>query len=101
MPLADSFTDLSWPTLLLVWLGAFVGGFASGAAGFALGIVASAIWLHVLEPVHVTMLIVCGGTVIQLGTIWPQRRAIELQRLWPFLVAGLVGIPIGWRCWCT
>jgi uncharacterized protein len=95
MPLADSFTDLSWPTLLLVWLGAFVGGFASGAAGFALGIVASAIWLHVLEPVHVTMLIVCGGTVIQLGTIWPQRRAIELQRLWPFLVAGLVGIPIG------
>jgi uncharacterized membrane protein YfcA len=95
MWLADSLADLSWPTLTLVWLGAFVGGFASGAAGFALGIVASAIWLHVLEPVYVTMLIVCGGSIIQVGTIWPQRRAIDLRRLWPFLAAGLIGIPLG------
>jgi uncharacterized membrane protein YfcA len=91
----DSLAALSWSTLALVWLGAFVGGFASGAAGFALGIVASAIWLHVIEPVHATMLIVCGGTLIQLGTVWPQRRAIDPRRLWPFLAAGLVGIPIG------
>ena len=95
MGFVDSIAGLSWPTLALVWLGALLGGFASGAAGFALGIVASAIWLHILEPVHVTLLIVCGGGLIQLGTIWPQRRALEPRRLWPFLVAGLVGIPIG------
>jgi uncharacterized membrane protein YfcA len=95
MWLADSLAQFSWATLILVWLGAFLGGFASGAAGFALGIVASAIWLHVLDPVHVTMLIVCGGTLIQLGTIWPQRRALDPKRLWPFCVAGLAGIPIG------
>jgi uncharacterized protein len=91
----DALAGLSWPTLALVWLGALLGGFASGAAGFALGIVASAIWLHVIEPVHATMLVVCGGTIIQVGTLWPIRHTMEPQRLLPFLLAGLVGIPIG------
>ena len=36
-------------TLAVLWLGAFAGGFASGAAGFAFGIVGSAIWLHALD----------------------------------------------------
>ena len=44
---------------------------------------------------HSTILVVSGGTIIQAGTIWPLRRSIEPQRLWPFLVAGLIGIPIG------
>jgi len=87
--------DLPLHTLAIVWLGAFAGGFASGATGFAFGIVAAAIWLHALHPLHVTMLIVTGGLILQLGTIWPLRRIIDWRRLWPFLVAGLVGVPIG------
>lgn len=87
--------DLPLQTLLIVWLGAFVGGFASGAAGFAFGIVGSAIWLHAVDPLHVTMLIVGGGTVIQCGTIWPLRRSIAWNRVWPFLLPGLAGIPVG------
>ena len=82
-------------TLAVLWLGAFVGGFAAGAAGFAFGIVASAVWLHTLDPLHATMLVVSGGTVIQAGTIWPMRREINIRRLAPFALAGLVGIPIG------
>jgi uncharacterized membrane protein YfcA len=82
-------------TLAVLWLGAFAGGFASGAAGFAFGIVGAAIWLHALDPLHTTMLIVSGGAVIQMGTIWPMRREIELRRLAPFALAGLVGIPVG------
>ena len=82
-------------TLAVLWLGAFAGGFASGATGFAFGIVASAIWLHVLDPLHVTILIVSGGLFIQTGTIWPLRHDIEPRRLAPFAVAGLVGIPLG------
>ena len=82
-------------TLAVLWLGAFAGGFASGATGFAFGIVASAIWLHVLDPLHVTILIVSGGFVIQIGTIWPLRREINASRLAPFAIAGLVGIPVG------
>jgi uncharacterized protein len=82
-------------TLAVLWLGAFAGGFASGAAGFAFGIVASAVWLHTLDPLHATMLVVSGGFTIQAGTIWPMRREINARRLAPFVIAGLVGIPIG------
>ena len=81
--------------LVIVWLGAFIGALAAGGAGFAFGIVASAIWLQALDPVHTTALVVSGGLTIQLGTIWPLRHAIEPQRVWPFLAAGLVGVPIG------
>jgi uncharacterized membrane protein YfcA len=82
-------------TLVVVWLGAFVGALAAGGAGFAFGIVGSAIWLQALDPIHATALVVSGGTIIQLGTIWPLRHAIELRRAWPFLAAGLIGVPIG------
>ena len=82
-------------TLAVLWLGAFTGGFASGATGFAFGIVASAIWLHVLNPLHVTILIVSGGFAIQTGTIWPLRYDINPHRLAPFAIAGLLGIPVG------
>jgi uncharacterized membrane protein YfcA len=92
---AEAAALLTVKTIALVSLGAFVGGLAAGAAGFAFGIVATAIWLHAIDPVHSTILVVSGGTIIQAGTIWPLRRAIEPQRLWPFLAAGLIGIPIG------
>jgi hypothetical protein len=81
--------------LVVVTVGAFIGGLAAGGAGFAFGIVASGIWLQALDPVHTTALVVSGGLTIQLGTIWPLRRAIEPRRVWPFLVAGLLGVPIG------
>jgi len=82
-------------TLAVLMLGAFAGGFASGAAGFAFGIVGSAIWLHALDPLHATMLVVSGGLTIQAGTIWPMRREINAPLLAPFVLAGLAGIPLG------
>jgi uncharacterized membrane protein YfcA len=88
-------TELTLQTLAFVALGAFVGSLASGGLGFAFGTVGAAFWLHVLEPVHATMLVVIGGTIVQVGTFWPLRRSMEWNRLWPFIVAGLVGIPIG------
>lgn len=92
---ADVAALLTVKTIALVSLGAFMGGLAAGAAGFAFGIVATAVWLHAIDPIHSTILVVSGGTIIQAGTIWPLRRSIEPRRLWPFLAAGLAGIPIG------
>ena len=86
---------LSLPTLAVVWAGAFLGGFAAGGAGFAFGIVGAAIWLHAISPLHATMLVVSGGLIIQVGTIWPLRHSLDLRRLWPFLLAGLAGVPVG------
>lgn len=82
-------------TLGIVWLGAFIGALAVGGAGFAFALAASSIWLHVLDPLQTTALVVASGTLLHGGFIWSMRRTIEPARLWPFVVGGLVGIPIG------
>ncbi|HEX2216561.1 MAG TPA: sulfite exporter TauE/SafE family protein [Xanthobacteraceae bacterium] len=83
------------PTLGVIWLGAFLGAVASGGAGFAFVVVASSIWLHVLDPVRAAVLNLGCSLLLQLWTIWPMRHYIEGSRLWPFLVGGLLGIPLG------
>jgi hypothetical protein len=87
--------DLSLQTLAVVWLGGFLGGIATGAAGFAYGVVATSIWLHGIAPVHATMLVVSVGFVIQAGMTWKMCSSLDMQRLTPFLIAGLIGAPIG------
>jgi uncharacterized protein len=82
-------------TLAALWLGGFVGALASGGAGFAFALAASSIWLHVLDPVHATLLIVACSTLLQLGTVWPLRAHIDRRRLWPFVLGGLAGVPFG------
>jgi uncharacterized membrane protein YfcA len=56
---------------------------------------ASAIWLHALDPLHTTMLVVACGTILHMTLVWPMRRTIELPRFWPFALGGLIGIPVG------
>jgi uncharacterized membrane protein YfcA len=92
---SEAVASLSGTTLAVLWLGAFFGGFASGAAGFAYGVVAAAIWLHDIEPLHTTFLVVTGGLAIQTGTIWPLRRRLERRRLVPALIAVVAGVPFG------
>ena len=87
--------SLTLQTLGVVWLGAFLGAVAAGGAGFAFALTASAVWLHALEPVHTTMLVVACGTLLHVTLVWPVRRSIEPARLLPFAIGGLVGIPIG------
>jgi hypothetical protein len=81
--------------LAFVWLGAFLGALAIGAAGFAFALAASALWLHVLDPLHATFLVAACGTILHIGIIWRIRANIEPRRLAPFIVAGLLGVPIG------
>jgi uncharacterized membrane protein YfcA len=85
------------PTLAVLCLGAFLGAIAAGGAGFAFAVVAASLWLHVLEPIRVTFLIVSCSVVLQTSMIWPMRRHIEFKRLWPFLVGAAFGIPLGVR----
>jgi uncharacterized membrane protein YfcA len=86
---------LSLDTLAILWLGALVGGIAAGGSGFAFGVAASAIWLHRIDPVHCALMVTSCGVLLHSTTIWPQRRHIEFSKLWPFLIGGLAGIPIG------
>jgi len=87
--------DLTAQTIGLVVLGGFLGGIASGAAGFAYGVVATSIWLHAISPLHAALLVVTGGMINQGALVWTIRRSIDFGRLWPFLVGGLIGVPLG------
>lgn len=79
----------------LFLLAAFVGGFASGLAGFAMGFVVSGIWLHIFTPVQTTALIVGYGLLTQGYGVWKLRYAITWKSIAPFIIGGVIGVPIG------
>jgi uncharacterized membrane protein YfcA len=81
--------------LALFVLGTFAAAFVTGLAGFAFGIVAAAVWLHFLAPAQAAALIVSFGLIVQGVSVWKLRRAIEWPRLVPFLIGGVIGVPIG------
>jgi uncharacterized membrane protein YfcA len=74
---------------------AFLGGFASGLAGFAMGFIVSAIWLHVITPIETTALIAGYGLWTQGYGVWKLRRSIRWRALAPLLIGGAIGVPLG------
>jgi len=89
------FAGLPLATIAILWLGALLGGIAAGGSGFAFALAASSIWLHRVAPLHSTIMVTGAGVLLHLSTIWPQRKNIDVARLSPFIVGGLLGIPIG------
>lgn len=85
--------DATALTLFLV--SAFVGGIITGLAGFAMGLVVSGIWLHILTPTQTAVLIVIYGLLVQGHGVWKFRRALNLRRVVPLVVGGAFGVPIG------
>ena len=83
------------PSLALFLIATFLGGLTSGFAGFAAGLVASGVWLHLFTPMQTAVLIATYGIVNQSYAVWKLRRAFSWQRLWPFLAGGFVGVPLG------
>jgi uncharacterized protein len=79
----------------LFLLAAFIGGFASGLAGFAMGFVVSGIWLHILTPIQTTTLIVGYGLLTQGYGVWKLRRVLSWRNIAPFIIGGAIGVPIG------
>jgi hypothetical protein len=76
-------------------LAAFMGGFASGLAGFAMGFIVSAVWLHLITPAQTTALIVGYSLWTQGYGVWKLRHSMSWRNVAPFIVGGTVGVPIG------
>ena len=75
----------------------FVAALVTGVAGFAFGLVAAAIWLYILTPMQTATLIIAFGLVVQGTSVWKSRHALRWSRLWPFLLGGALGVPLGVR----
>src|SRR6201996_2941652 len=86
---------MSTIAVAVLLLGALGGGFVSGLAGFGAALMALGIWLYVVPPgVAVPLVLICSivGQASTLPSIW---RSIDFKLVWPFLVGGVAGVPLG------
>jgi uncharacterized protein len=81
--------------LVVFVLATFLGSLIAGVAGFAFGLIASAIWLHIITPAESAALISGYAIVVQGFAIWKLRNALQVARLLPFVAGGAAGIPVG------
>jgi uncharacterized membrane protein YfcA len=79
----------------LFLLATFAGALVAGLAGFAFGLIAAAVWLHILPPLQTATLIIAFGLLVQGIAVWKLRHALSWSRLWPFLLGATFGVPLG------
>jgi hypothetical protein len=80
---------------ILLFVGALAGGFVSGLAGFGTALMALGIWLYVLPPSTAVPLVLICSVVAQTATLPSMWKSFDLTLVWPFLIGGLLGVPIG------
>lgn len=73
----------------------FAAALVTGAAGFAFGLVASAVWLYILTPLQTATLIIWFGLIVQGYAVWKLRRAISWRRIAPLVLGAALGVPLG------
>jgi uncharacterized membrane protein YfcA len=81
--------------LWLFLISVFIGGIVTGLAGFAMGLVVSGVWLHLLTPAQTAALIVGYGLLVQSYSIWKLRHAVNARTVAPFIMGGAIGVPVG------
>jgi uncharacterized protein len=82
-------------TVAVLMFGALAGGFVSGLAGFGTALMALGIWLYVVTPDVAVQLVLICSIIAQTWTMPSIWRSIDFKMVWPFLVGGLAGVPIG------
>ena len=82
-------------SILIIVIGAMVAGFVQGLSGFAFGLVAMSFWVWTIDPMSAAALVVFGSLLGQLLAVFSVRRGFRPARLLPFVIGGLLGIPIG------
>lgn len=76
-------------------LAALAGGFVSGFSGFAMGLVVSGVWLHIITPMQTATLIAGYGLLTQGYGIFKLRHTLDLRKAWPLALGTVIGIPLG------
>src|SRR5947209_12485885 len=81
--------------IFLLLAGALAGGFVTGLAGFGTALMALGIWLYVLPPSAAVPLVLICSVVAQTATLPSMWKSSDLTLVWPFLIGGLLGVPLG------
>jgi len=75
--------------------GALAGGFVSGLSGFGTGLMALGIWLYVMPPSIAVPLVLICSVISQMVTLPSMWRSFDFSLVWPFVIGGLLGVPLG------
>lgn len=86
---------LSLLDIATILMGAILGGFVNGLAGFGTGLTALPVWLQVLPPVPAGQLVSATSVASHLATLPRFWRALPWRAVLPLIVSGLAGLPIG------
>jgi len=86
---------MSTIAFVLLLFGALAGGFVAGLAGFGTALMALGIWLYVLPPSTAVPLVLICSIVAQTSTLPSFWRSFDFRLVWPFLIGGLAGVPLG------
>ena len=86
---------MSTTVILSIVAGTCLGGFVSGIAGFAFGLVSLALWAWWIEPQFLAPMVVFGSLVAQSLSIGTVLHRFEWKKVLPFLVGGALGVPVG------
>jgi uncharacterized membrane protein YfcA len=81
--------------IAVVLLGALAGGFVNGLTGFGTAITAMGLWLYAISPATAASLAIVCSVVSQAQTLPMIWRIIDWPRILPFVVPGLIGVPVG------
>lgn len=80
---------------LVIIAGAIAAGFVQGLSGFGFGLVAMSFWAWTIDPRLAAAMAVFGALTGQVLAAVTVRRGFDLKRLAPFVVGGLLGLPVG------
>lgn len=88
---------MSSEDLFVLILGAGVGGFVNGFAGFGTALFALGFFLRILPPTEAVAITLVLSVVTGVQGVWVVREKVRnhLPRLLRFLLPGILGIPLG------
>ena len=82
-------------SLFILVIGAAIGGLVQGLSGSNFGMTATSVWAWFLAPQLVAPLALTGSLTGQIMGALTLKRSFHWQHFAPFLIGGLLGIPLG------
>lgn len=81
--------------LIIFAAGAATAGFVSGLTGLGTALTALTFWLHVTTPQIAVPMAAAVAVLSHCITLAFIHQGIVWKRIWPFLLGGMIGMPLG------
>ena len=76
-------------------LAIFLAGITQGLTGFGFALVSVPIVIIFLSPKIVVPIVIMHSILINTVILFEARKWVDLKRIWPLMIAGIVGMPLG------